>query len=43
MKVKKNDSSENLDWTPNLDLSHLSATKQIIVKKILTCQKEVFS
>ena len=41
--MKKNDSSENLDWTPNLDLSHLSTTKQIIVKEILTCQKEVFS
>ena len=43
MKVKKNDSSGNLDWTPNLDLNHLSTTKQIIVKEILTCQKEVFS
>ena len=43
MKVKKNDSSENLDWTPNLDLSHLSTTKQRLVMAILTCQKEVFS
>ena len=43
MKVKKNDRSENLDWTPNLDLSHLSTTKQRIVKEILACQKEVFS
>ena len=44
MKVKKkNDSPENLDWTPNLDLSHLGATKQRIVKEILNCQKEAFS
>ena len=40
MKVKKkNDSSENLDWTLKLDLSHLSAAKQIIVKKMLNWQK----
>ena len=43
MKVKKNDSPENWDWTSNLHLSHLSATKQRIVKKILNCQKEIFS
>ena len=43
MKVKKNDSPENWDWTSNLHLSHLSATKQRIVKKILNCQKDIFS
>ena len=28
--------------TPNLDLSHLLATKQRIVKEIINCQKEAF-
>ena len=37
MKVKK-----NLDWAPNLDLRHLSADKQSIVKKMLNCQKKFF-
>ena len=41
-KWKKNDSPENLDWTLNLDLSHLLATKQRIVKEIINCQKEAF-
>ena len=43
MKVKKTGSPENLDWPSNLHLSSLSATKQRIVKKILNCQKEIFS
>ena len=44
MKVKKTGSPENLDWPSNLHLSSLSATtKQRIAKKILNCQKEIFS
>ena len=41
IKVKKR-SSENLDWAPKLDLRHLSADKQSIVKKMLNCQKKSF-
>ena len=42
-REKKNDSPENLDWTPNLDLSNLWVTRQRIVTEILNCLKEAFS